>query len=211
MSAGSCLAASQVCLPTANAATSSIKPVLIGSLAAWPRAARILTPRLLRWCMTEEARLEAVEVHLATRPAVDRYNLLAANLNRRCGRRNSSDEERDAVTTNIAAFRQSIVAGAIEEIQRLNDTVPVSTSRIQELLSRLGYDPGVVDGVYRTQTREAIESFQRQNRIPVDGLLSQDLLDKLVGAWAGNIIRSERCRIRNLRDTSEQQRADFPC
>jgi hypothetical protein len=165
----------------------------------------------LRWCMTEEVRLEAIRPQLATQPAVDRYNQLAADYNNRCGRRNSSDEERDRLATDIAASRQSIEAAAIEDIQRLNDAVPVSRNRVQNLLSMLGYDPGAVDGVYGEQTREAIKSFQRQEGIPVDGLLSQELLDQLIDALARYQIRIERCRMRSLRDTSEQQGAVIQC
>lgn len=165
----------------------------------------------LRWCMREEVRLEAIRPRLATRPAADRYNQLAADFNSRCGGRSASDEKRDEVTTDIAASRQSIVAAAIEDSQRLNDAVPVSTNRAQELLSMLGYDPGVVNGVYGAQTKAAIEAFQRQMESPVDGLLSRELLDQLGRALARNRIRIERCRVRSLRDTSEQQRSDFRC
>lgn len=165
----------------------------------------------LRWCMTEEVRLGAIRPRLATRPAADRFNQLAADFNSRCSGRNSSDADRDRVTTDIAASRQSIVAAAIEDSQRLNDAVPLSTNQAQKLLSMLGYDPGVVNGVYGAETKAAIEAFQRQKGIPVDGLLSQELFDQMARALARNLIRSERCRIRSLRDTSEQQRADSRC
>lgn len=197
--------------PTPSAAMPSAREGLPPAVEPSWRGNGPLSLAELRWCMTEEVRLEEIEPLLATRPAVDQYNLLAANLNRRCGRRNSSDEHRERVTTSIADSRESIVAGAIEDIERLNATVTVSTSRIEELLSRLGYDPGIVDGVYEAKTKEAIESFQRHRGLPVDGLFSPELLDQLVGAWARIIIRSERCRIRDLFDASEQQNAETRC
>jgi hypothetical protein len=165
----------------------------------------------LRWCLTEEVRLEAIRPRLETRPAADRYNQFAEDFNSLCGGRKSSNEERDEVTTDIAASRQSIVAAANEDAQRLNDAVPIPTTRAQELLSMLGYDPGAVEGVYEPQTKAAIEAFQRRQGIPVDGLLSRELLDQLAGALARDRIRSERCRILSVRDTSEQQHADFRC
>jgi hypothetical protein len=151
----------------------------------------------LRWCMTEEVRLEAIQPRLATHPAVDQFNQLAADFNSRCsGRRNSSEEERDNVITEIAASRESIVAAAIEDIQRLNDTVPLATVRAQELLSMLGYDPGAIDGIYGAQTKAAIEAFQREKGFLVDGLLSRKLSDQLVVALARNRTgRSDRVAV----------------
>lgn len=115
------------------------------------------------------------------------------------------------MTTDIAASRPSITAAAIEEVQRLNDAVPLSTDRAQELLELLGYDPGVVNGVYGAQTKAAIFAFQRRNGIPADGLLSRELFDQMARVLARNRIRSERCRIRSSSDTSERERADFRC
>ena len=165
----------------------------------------------LRWCMTEGVRLDTIRPRLATRPAADRYNELAAAFNSRCGGRRSSNEARDEVAADIDASRQSIVDAAIEDVQRLNDAVPLSTNQAQELLSTLGYDPGVANGEYGAQTKAAIESFQRQNGIPADGLLSRELFDQMARALARSRMRSERCRMRSLRDTSEEQGAGFRC
>ena len=87
----------------------------------------------------------------------------------------------------------------------------MSILRVQELLSMLGYDSGLVDGAYAAPTKAAIEAFQGREGIPVDGLLSRELLDQLDRALARYRIRIERCRTRRLRDASEQQRADFRC
>jgi len=165
----------------------------------------------LRWCMTEQIRLEAIRPRLETRPAADRYNELGEDFNSRCAGRNSSDGARDEVISEIAASREAIEAAAIEDVRQLNDAVPLSANEAQELLSMLGYDPGAVDGEYRAQTKAAIEAFQRRNGIPVDGLLSRELLDQLGSALARYRIRSERCRVRSLRGTNEGQRADFRC
>jgi len=165
----------------------------------------------LRWCMTDELRLDTIRPRLATRPAADRYNQFAAAFNNRCGGRSSRNEARDEVTTAIAASRQQIVAAAIEDVRRLNDAVPLSTNEAQELLSTLGYDPGAVNGVYGAQTKAAIESFQRRNEIPADGLLSRELFDQMARALARSRVRSERCRIRGSRDTSEAQATGFRC
>ncbi|MEU8893249.1 helix-turn-helix domain-containing protein [Streptomyces sp. NPDC048442] len=47
----------------------------------------------------------------------------------------------------------------------------------QCLLRQHGFDPGVVDGLYGTRTKEAVEAFQRQQkqqRLVVDGLVGED-------------------------------------
>ena len=148
----------------------------------------------LRWCMTEGVRLEAMEPHLATRPGIDRYNRLADDFNRRCGGRGNPDEEaRNGVVSDIAASRDSIVAAALEEIRQVNETVPLTAIRAQELLSTLGYDPGVSDGAYGAKTRAAIEAFQRDKGLQVDGLLSARLLDEMALALTrGRTGRRER-------------------
>ena len=53
------------------------------------------------------------------------------------------------------------------------------TSNIELILLALGYDPGSVDGIYGERTGAAIEAFQRDADIPVDGQISQQLLQAL--------------------------------
>jgi hypothetical protein len=51
---------------------------------------------------------------------------------------------------------------------------------IQASLTRLGYDPGPVDGVYGARTADAISQFQNTNRLPVDGQPSPQLLNLMI-------------------------------
>jgi hypothetical protein len=51
---------------------------------------------------------------------------------------------------------------------------------IQSSLTRLGYDPGPVDGVYGARTADAISQFQYSNRLPVDGQPSPQLLNIMI-------------------------------
>ena len=53
------------------------------------------------------------------------------------------------------------------------------TLDIQSILSSLGYNPGTVDGIYGERTGAAIEAFQQDISIPVDGQISQQLLQTL--------------------------------
>jgi hypothetical protein len=51
---------------------------------------------------------------------------------------------------------------------------------IQLSLTRLGYDPGPVDGRYGQQTADAISQFQHANRLPVTGQPSPQLLNYMI-------------------------------
>ncbi|MDJ0893795.1 MAG: peptidoglycan-binding protein [Alphaproteobacteria bacterium] len=49
-------------------------------------------------------------------------------------------------------------------------------SAIQRTLSRLGYDPGPVDGVHGPKTLRAIEDFERDNGLPLSGMATEEVL-----------------------------------
>jgi hypothetical protein len=132
----------------------------------------------IRWCMSQYIWLQTAQPRLATRRAVDRYNELAGDYNRRCNGYRYRESEREQARQDIAGARRQIVAAALEDIHQLSDG-GARTRRAQELLEVLGYNPGVIDGVYGTQTKAAIEAFQREAGILVDGLLSEELLQHL--------------------------------
>jgi hypothetical protein len=50
---------------------------------------------------------------------------------------------------------------------------------VQRRLGQLGYYHGVIDGVIGPQTRSAIAAFESRNGMPVDGAISQPLLNTL--------------------------------
>jgi len=52
-------------------------------------------------------------------------------------------------------------------------------SAIQQELTRLGYKPGPVDGLFGSKTRTAIQSFQRKNGIEPVGRATDEILKKL--------------------------------
>ena len=62
---------------------------------------------------------------------------------------------------------------------------PVSKARkelikkVQEGLDILGYDPGVIDGIYGESTRQAVELFQEDHGMHVDGEVTEALLLKV--------------------------------
>ena len=56
----------------------------------------------------------------------------------------------------------------------------------QSLLNRLGYSVGTPDGVWGPRTKAAIESFQRETGVAVDGQLTPTLVKSLQQVLAGN-------------------------
>ncbi len=50
---------------------------------------------------------------------------------------------------------------------------------IQALLKKIGYDPGPIDGIYGQKTKEAVEAFQRDNNLAVDGIIGPQTFDKM--------------------------------
>jgi tol-pal system protein YbgF len=52
----------------------------------------------------------------------------------------------------------------------------------QEMLAAMGYDPGPIDGDMGRRTTAAVTAFQQSKGIPVDGLVSDVLMQHLLGA-----------------------------
>ncbi len=58
--------------------------------------------------------------------------------------------------------------------------VPDATAlAIQEGLASLGYDPGPTDGRPGPATKAAIEAYQRDNQLPVDGEVTRELSEHI--------------------------------
>src|SRR5215472_13339877 len=62
---------------------------------------------------------------------------------------------------------------------------PATVRAIQSELQRGGYNVGPVDGRVGPRTRAAIRDYERQNGLPVDGLASRSLLDRMRSRQAG--------------------------
>lgn len=88
------------------------------------------------------------------------------------------------------------LTGALTESDVLNLGDPIwargdreanrsATARIQAGLQQLGYNPGPADGVKGPQTTQAIEAYQRDNSLLVDGRASYELaahIDEKIGS-----------------------------
>ena len=58
-------------------------------------------------------------------------------------------------------------------------TAEAEVSDVQNMLVKLGYDPGSLDGTMSAQTREAIKTFEQRSGLPVNGEISDELVGKL--------------------------------
>ena len=67
-----------------------------------------------------------------------------------------------------AAYEQDIEAAVLKQGSRGDDVKTVQTK-----LKRWGYYSGNVDGIYGSQTRKAVEYFQRKNGLKVDGIVGR--------------------------------------
>ncbi len=57
---------------------------------------------------------------------------------------------------------------------------------VQRYLAQKGYNPGPADGVIGAKTRAAIRKYQKDNHLPVDGLVTYHLLTHLSGYTPNN-------------------------
>ena len=130
----------------------------------------------IRWCLSQNVAFQTMQPLLGTLAAFDHYNELGEDFNLRCGARHYNEDRADEASRLVDRDREEIAAAAIEDIQRLND--PALTRRIQGILVLLGYEIET-DGVYGTDTKKVIQSFQHRVGMPADGLISESLLDHL--------------------------------
>jgi peptidoglycan hydrolase-like protein with peptidoglycan-binding domain len=80
-----------------------------------------------------------------------------------------------------------VVAGAIEAENNARRSAyygpPPGSNLVydtQSALLRLGYNPGPPDGIYGQRTAEAISEYQYNNRLPVNGQPSPQLLNYMI-------------------------------
>lgn len=63
-------------------------------------------------------------------------------------------------------------------------TIPADTialvKAVQQILAKMGYDPGPIDGIVGTSTRRAIQNFEQEQKMPAKGRISGRLLKALV-------------------------------
>ncbi len=150
----------------------------------------VLSVAQIRWCLREDIRIETLRPLTTTNEEVDQFNTIVTNYNSRCSNFQYRQGTLDRARREVEPLRGQIVAGARGMIRWSPSTGPAPTQPrtsqrpqltidIQRQLRDLGYNPGPADGIYGPKTKAAIEAFQRNYRLPVDGRPSQALLDRL--------------------------------
>jgi lipoprotein-anchoring transpeptidase ErfK/SrfK len=115
-------------------------------------------------------------------PAVALAALAAAGVLAGCGRKSeagpagaASTVERTIEAVNTVRFTTSAVPA---EPQGYAPAV----LKLQILLDRARFSPGVIDGRFNENTQAAVRAYERANGMPVDGVLDRDLWNRLTGA-----------------------------
>lgn len=76
----------------------------------------------------------------------------------------------------------AVVDPQTSTVQASAQPEPMTTRDMQMILSRLGYEPGAVDGVSGKRTVDALKKFQQAKKIPVTGTLNPETIAQLRGA-----------------------------
>lgn len=79
---------------------------------------------------------------------------------------------------NIMIIAMLLNSGAAHALSKYGSTGSEVT-QIQQRLQELGYNPGKVDGIYGTQTQNAVISFQRDYGLADDGIAGPKTLEAL--------------------------------
>jgi hypothetical protein len=161
-----------------------------------PRTGRnqVLSVAELRWCMREDIRLEVLETRHAGSDTA-RFQEAVGAYNPRCTRFKYRGNDLAVARRDIDAARSWLVAEALAEALESGEPdelaapgYSVLTRDVQELLRTLGYAPGAIDGRYGARTRNAVESFERDQSWPASGrvseLLRKELLERVRSANA---------------------------
>lgn len=85
-----------------------------------------------------------------------------------------------APATNVPFFEaQAVDTAAFQAVTPQSTDRTPAVLRAQILLDRAQFRPGVIDGRYGENVRQAVTAFQEANNLPADGQLTQAVFDKL--------------------------------
>ena len=155
----------------------------------------------IRWCLREDIRIEARRPRANTNQELIAFNSTVADYNRRCASFRYEIGAMERAKREVAGMRLQIVAAALEgsrtapsvavsppsprtavpaSMRGQDGTQSGSTREVQNLLKQLGYNPGAADGIYGPRTRAAIQAFQRDRGMLMDGEISLSLRIRLI-------------------------------
>ena len=90
------------------------------------------------------------------------------------------EEAKSRIAALQGANSEQIEAARIEESKL--GLAPVTFLLVEQKLTKLGFEPGRIDGKLSEETRRAIRRFQRAANLPVTGYLSRSTVVRLIAA-----------------------------
>lgn len=161
----------------------------------------------IQYCLAEEIRMDgaksAVDDYIDS--DVDRFNVMVADYNSRCGSFRYRSGALESARRDIEPYRSQLQSEGGSRFARspsagsLNVPAPALPARdttvraIQRKLNELGYEAGSADGLMGKNTRSAIIAFQQDKGLAATGVADQELLLQLqrapafsIGGWGAN-------------------------
>lgn len=92
------------------------------------------------------------------------------------------------------AVLKAIIFGAppaSEDKPKIPEETTALIEAVQEILAKMGYDPGPVDGLIGPGTARAIRSFEEQQKMPQKGRISGAVLQALIDVTGANLASIE--------------------
>ncbi len=150
----------------------------------------------IHYCLAEDIRLEGAKSALNNYidTDVDRFNAMVADYNSRCGSYRYRSGALESARRDIEPYRSQLQSEGESRVGRSPSTGSLSTpapsspapdatvQTIQSKLNELGYEAGTADGLMGRGTRLAIQAFQRDNGLAVDGSPTAALLQLLMSS-----------------------------
>ena len=137
----------------------------------------------IKWCIREKSTIQEKRAYYknknVTKADRSKFNSSVKNYNNRCGEYRYRDNDHEVSISQNKNYSSS--ENKKSEIKELKDLKVESASikEVQKSLSILGYKPGIADGKYGGKTRASIENFQRDQRLTINGNITNGLLDLL--------------------------------
>ncbi len=153
---------------------------------------KILSVSMIRWCLREEIRLNHFRVAATLNNEVAIFNRYVENYNNRCGNYRYREGDLAAARRDVAKEKFTILENASKEVhewanlrkqpevsQQRKQVSPKLISTAQSLLQKLGYAPGIADGIVGSRTTKAVKLFQQIMGLDITGEIDATLIEIL--------------------------------
>lgn len=165
---------------------------------------QVLSTEELRYCLAEKIRLDSGESILNnySDSDVNSFNNHVDDYNRRCGEFRYRQGTLESARRDVEPYRDQLqiegrnrfVSSSVSAVSKplskavsspgsksvsKPSTPDVTVLAIQRHLNELGYNAGKPDGFFGSKTRSAIEAYQRDKGLAVDGIANSILLQTI--------------------------------